>query len=424
MLSSIKLKKQSVLFYTIVWWFLSTAVFLFTYVEATNQIILKIIIPSLLLIVLIHEMKIKIQKGLKLYIGLFLWGCLSLIYTLNTEMTLRYMQMLIGNVIIWYIASRCIPKIKSVNTLAFPVLLAFLAQAYFTLTDKVQEAAYAVNEGLERATGLSSNENDQARLLLFGIITAVMLMLYSKNKITKFIYSFCILGFIIGMLKTGSRECFIALAAMIITFLFLTVTKKNYGYLIAGIFIGILLYNFGYNYVLNNTVLGRRMQIALEQGDQNIRFTLIKEGWNFFLSQPLFGVGLGSFTTLSSTHQYSHNDYIEILACMGLPAFVIYMNIYYDFFRKSVKLFRRYRGYYKYAIIIAISFLVGYLSLGVFDPTFYYPSTTLMLATYYTLILKIYKQQRFSKSKKTALVINNKRIKFNKYTSLGNSLYK
>ena len=117
MLSSIKLKKQSVLFYTIVWWFLSTAVFLFTYVEATNQIILKIIIPSLLLIVLIHEMKIKIQKGLKLYIGLFLWGCLSLIYTLNTEMTLRYMQMLIGNVIIWYIASRCIPKIKSVNTL-------------------------------------------------------------------------------------------------------------------------------------------------------------------------------------------------------------------------------------------------------------------------------------------------------------------
>lgn len=421
MVSSIKLKNQPVLFYTIVWWFLSTGVFLFTYVELTNQVVLKIIIPVLFLMVLIYEMKIKIQKGLKLYIGLFLWGCLSLIYSLNTEMTLRYLQMLIGNVLIWYIASVCISKIKNIKALSYPVLLAFLVQAYSTLTDKVQEATYAVNQGLERATGLSSNENDQARLLLFGIVTVVILILYSKNKIIKAIYAFCIAGFMIGMLKTGSRESFIALAAMIIAFLFLTVRKKKYGYLIAATVIVTLLYNLGYNFVLNNTVLGRRMQIALEQGEQNVRFTLIKEGWNFFISQPLFGVGLGSFTTLSSTHQYSHNDYIEILASMGLPAFIIYISIYYDFFNKAKKIFMTYNGYYKNAIIVAISFLVGYLVLGVFDPTFYYPTTTLMLATYYTLIIKIYNQSHFAKAK-LPFLIKNKRIKLNKY-SIGKNLY-
>jgi O-antigen ligase len=311
--------------------------------------------------------------------------------------TETYLQMLTGNIIVWYIASRCLKKINDILVLSYPVFLALCVQAYYTITAPVEQASNIVNQGLERVSGLSSNENDQARLLLFGVVIAVLTIIYCRIRLLKILLIISIAAFILGILKTGSRECFLALGVMIITFLFLTVKKKKYGYWLLVILLVILFYNVGYDYLLNNTVLGRRMQIAVNQGEQNIRFTLIKEGWNFFLSNPIFGVGLGSFTTLSSSNQYSHNDYIEILASMGLPAFIIYINIYVDYFRKGKKLFSRYEGYYKNAIIVAISFVVGYLCLGIFDPVFYYPPTTLMLAFYYTLISKIYYQYKIKK---------------------------
>lgn len=392
-----RLARKSSFIYLLIWWLLSTGVYLFIYIPTTNQIVLKIIIPFLLIVLIIHEKKLFIDRGLTSYIFLILWGGLSIFYSVNLLLTETYLQMLAGNVIIWYIAARCIKKIHNILVLCYPLFISLFIQAYVTITAPVQQASNVVNQGLERVTGLSSNENDQARLLFFGVVVAILLILYLQNGFFKAIYASSIVIFIIGILKTGSRECFIALGGFVLTFLFLTVKKKKYGYLILAILLIMMFYNLGYQYILNNTVLGRRMEIAVNQGEENIRFTLIKEGWNFFLTHPFFGIGLGSFTTLSSTNQYSHNDYIEILASMGIPAFLIYMNIYLDYLRKGKKVFSRYKGYYKNAIIVAISFLFGYLCLGIFDPIFYYPPTTLMLAFYYSLISKIYHEYIFKR---------------------------
>lgn len=393
--------------YLLIWWLLSTGVYLFIYIPTTNQVVLKVVIPFLLVVLLIHEKKLFIDRGLFFYIFLTLWGGLSIFYSVNLLLTETYLQMLAGNVIIWYIAARCIKKIDNILLLCYPLFISLFIQAYITITAPIQQASNVVNQGLERVTGLSSNENDQARLLFFGVVVAILVILYLQSRFFKLIYGTSIVIFILGILKTGSRECFIALGCLFLTFLFLNVKKKKYGYLTLAILLLMIFYNLGYQYILNNTVLGRRMEIAVNQGEENIRFTLIKEGWNFFLTHPFFGIGLGSFTTLSSTNQYSHNDYIEILASMGIPAFLIYINIYFDYFRKGKKLFSQYKGYYKNAVIVAMSFLFGYLCLGIFDPIFYYPPTTLMLAFYYTLISKIYHQYKYNKI--WQLTMNNNR---------------
>ncbi|HZW71493.1 MAG TPA: hypothetical protein VFF57_11475, partial [Hanamia sp.] len=107
-------RKHDSLFYVITWWLLSTGIFLFTYIPSTNQVVLKIVVPFLLLLILGKEKSVSVDKGLWLYICLVLWGCLSLFYTVDAALTLRYLQGFLGNIIIWYIASRCIKNISDV----------------------------------------------------------------------------------------------------------------------------------------------------------------------------------------------------------------------------------------------------------------------------------------------------------------------
>jgi O-antigen ligase len=395
-----------------VWWLLTTGVFLFTYIAATNQLVLKIIIPVLLLVVLGKEKRIAIDRGLGLYIFVVIWGCFSLFYTVDSVMTLRYVQGMIGNVIIWYLASRCIRKVSDLKKLSYPLILSFLSQLYFTLIAPVQASAKVIAEQLDRVTGLSPNENDQGRLLAFGIVVAVLLIVYTKNKFFKVLYWLSILLFFIGIFRTGSRSALIAILICIIGFIFLNAQKRNYGVLIVAILISVLIYNYGYMYLMNNTSMGHRLELAVERKGNQPRIILLKEGVTFFLQNPIFGLGLGSYVYYSTTHHYSHNDYIEILASMGLPAFLIYISIFWDYWKKARICFRYSNDYFKKFILISISFLFTYLAFGIWDPSIYYPTTTLMLAFFYSFVLKLfkkYKQQQkkiFLEEKVTSIKLN------------------
>jgi len=395
--------KNILFFYVITWWLLSTGIFLFTYIPSTNQLVLKVIIPLLLLAVIVKERAIRFDKGLGLYSAMFLWACLSIFYTVNINMTLQYLQMLLGNIIVWYIAARCVKKINDIKVLSYPLFFAFLVQLYFGLTTKIQIAINPVNRGLERVSGLSPNSNDEGRLLVFGIVTLLLLMSYLRNKTYNVLGIILVCCFYIAIFRTGSRSSLIAVTLIIISYVFLLSKKKNYTLLIATIIIFFVLYHFLSDYILTNTVMGRRLELAAEHGEQNIRVLLIKEGWQFFVSHPIFGLGLGSFTSYSTGHYYSHNDYIEMLASLGLPAFILYMSIFLDYRRKDKKLFQKVSGYYKGVIVLSQAFIFGYLALGIWDPSFYYPATTLMFAFFYSLVDKIYYQYSMTEKYKVSL---------------------
>jgi len=354
-------------------------------------------IPLLLVAVLIKERIVIIEKGLWMYIALFLWGSLSLFYTVDEPMTFRYLQGILGNIIIWYLASRCIRKINDIKKLSYPLMVSFIVQLYFTLVAQTMASVEVINEKLERTKGLSRNENDQGRLLFFGIIIAVLLIMYSINKMWKAAYWTSIVLFFAGIFRTGSRSSLIAAVIFLIIFIFLLAKKRNYGLLIVSLVIGYFLYSYGYDYFLNDTSMGHRIQIAIDKGSEQSRITLLIEGWGFFLSNPFLGVGLGSYVYYSSTHHYSHNDFIEILASMGFPAFLIYAAIYRDYWKKVRVLFKYASGYYKKLIVVEFAFLVGYVALGIWAPSFYYPTTTLMLAFFYSLVNKNYQQYKTEK---------------------------
>jgi len=164
--------------------------------------------------------------------------------------------------------------------------------------------------------------------------------------------------------------------------------KTNYMWLIA---IGIIVtISFGvlFDWLVEHTVVGARLNAdSLERGTEG-RTNLVWEGLGFFLSSPIVGIGLGCFTTFSSTGMMAHNDYVEILASMGLPAMLIYAGIFVDFFKKCWVLHKNH--YLEKLYLVAISFGVGYLFLGLGRPAFLDAFAMFMLAFYQGLITKAY----------------------------------
>lgn len=71
-----------------------------------------------------------------------------------------------------------------------------------------------------------------------------------------------------------------------------------------------------------DTVLGTSNQVS--DWSTYYRVKLIEEGIEFFKQKPILGHGTDCFYLISQYQAYSHNNYIELLACNGIVGFVAY----------------------------------------------------------------------------------------------------
>jgi O-antigen ligase len=318
-----------------------------------------------------------------------MWAGLSLIYSINIDGTLRYLQILIGNIIVWYLASVCIKKIYNISKLLYPLFLSFIVQLFFALTVPIVEADVIVNQGLERVKGLSSDANDLSYLLFFGLNVCVLLILHSSNKIHKLIYIGFMLLFFLGIFRAGSRSALIVGVINVALNVVLIAKRKNFIYMILILGVSLISGYFLLHYMINNTAVGLRLQIAINHGSEGeARTTLAAEGLSIFMKHPFYGVGLGSYVDFSRYRKSSHNDYIEILASLGIVAFGLYIAIFLDYFKKVRILIRK--KVELTTAIVAMNFLIAYIIIGIFRPSFYYVNSILMFAFVYSWVSTTY----------------------------------
>ena len=79
-----------------------------------------------------------------------------------------------------------------------------------------------------------------------------------------------------------------------------------------------------YSYLWERIIQG----IYLDDGSSAYRLFLIEKGLILFKSNPIFGCGLGQFSSASGTGLYAHNEFIEILATTGLVGLACYYGSY------------------------------------------------------------------------------------------------
>lgn len=126
----------------------------------------------------------------------------------------------------------------------------------------------------------------------------------------------------------------------------------------------------------------------------NLRSFFFDTGKAIFKSHPLFGIGINNFAyyvgnyTSYTVERYSHNNYIELLSCMGVIGFSLYYLSYVYIFVKLAAYIRRDRK--NMELIIALSVLIDLMIME-------WGIVSYSGCLYHVYILLIYQTVRYRK---------------------------
>lgn len=366
----------------VLWVLVSTGLLVLNQYKSLSTVVLYGIVPGALLTVLLVEERIRIDNRAWLYLLAFTgWCTLSLFYTVNFEMTANYITVLIGNLVIWYTVSRIVKNSQNDQIL----LLLFIGPLLFhAIQGLLTPIEFIEGAGYGRATGLFSNPNGLGFTMWYGA-TAVALWLQQigKRRIWQLIGIALIGLFLFVLLQSGSRKNALAFGFFWFVLIYYLARSKYRSSLIGlGVIILISYFTIDIGQLEQTAVFSRTSVEHLGRSGEN-RFILIQEGLEMFFTYPILGVGLGSFTSYSSTGLMAHNDFIEVLASTGIIGFMLYSPIYWFFYKQNKALLKNEETYRWGAWSQA--FLAGFLVLGLGRPTFLDPVAMLVLAFFYSL---------------------------------------
>ena len=205
-----------------------------------------------------------------------------------------------------------------------------------------------------RATGLTSNANSLAQLMVLAVSCALMFWRSQESFFVASIKKGCIIIFACVafyiVLQSGSRKATLYSALFIVgwlVWLFPKGTGASALFLRVGSVVLILAISGAVlTFVMDDTIVGKRFAQLMESGggsvvsgsQEDIRFEMYRDGFRMFLEHPIAGVGLGHFMLYFWLPMYSHSDYMEPLACTGLVGFLIYHSFYWIIIYRIVKL--------------------------------------------------------------------------------------
>ena len=190
-------------------------------------------------------------------------------------------------------------------------------------------------------TTLFSNANIFAMLVMISVFCTIYLFFITKGL--KCVFYFGCMGtqFYMLFLSAGRKYILVSIAFFLGIYLInnginriKTILKGailGIGLCIVGYFIMMEIPEFyetiGYRFenTINSFLFGVR---AVEESGDIVRMNMIHYGLQYFFEQPLFGLGQSGFAVRFMEDYgrmvYSHNNYVELLANLGIIGFLYY----------------------------------------------------------------------------------------------------
>jgi O-antigen ligase len=172
--------------------------------------------------------------------------------------------------------------------------------------------------------GMFGNPNDMALYLVTVMGLAVGMLLATRNPLAKLVYGACAALAVCGSVVTYSRGGFLGLACAL-GVLGWKLGRRNRvmttGLTVLALVALLMLAPGNYTERLASIMDSGKDLV----GSSSMRQQLFWVSLNVAIRNPVFGVGMGNFHTVSIREQVSHNAYTEVAAEMGLASAVVYV---------------------------------------------------------------------------------------------------
>lgn len=355
-----------------------------------------ILLGSYMFYLLMHrKITFKLNNEMKIY---FLFVAISLASFMwaydsgqSIKMALRLVLLSINMILIYNIINEFKIEKYFMNAL---IIGSFFN--YFILMGFIHVNYYTTE--FNRFTGTTGNPNSLAIMLIFSILMSVI---YLEAKKISFIYIMInYLNIFISLyviLATVSKKGII-FAAMIL-FIYFTTEINNFKKIIIQVLVvSIVAYFVLHNMEFFGDIMESNIKrmtdlfnvLAGHQKDASTteRLRLINAGLDLFSNSPILGIGIDNFKIFNE--HYAHNNYIELLACVGMVGVATYYLIFYFLFKKISTMNNKQLKKILYGYLIVVLLMdVALVS--------YYSKLNLLMIVFISIIAEKYQNKKKTK---------------------------
>lgn len=186
-------------------------------------------------------------------------------------------------------------------------------------------------------SGVYGNPNDLALAIDLGLPFCLALALTTRSYWMKFAWTIVMLAMIYAVVLTASRGGAIALVVAALACLWQLGVKGRRFYLLLLVPVAVIVFWLsGGNPLLErfkqtsiDPAPNSRSSEASDSGSAQQRKELLIQSLKVTAQHPLFGVGPGNFEVVSGVWHVTHNSYTQMSAEGGIPAFILYVLIFW-----------------------------------------------------------------------------------------------
>jgi O-antigen ligase len=326
-----------------------------------------------------------IPSGVVLFGAFIAWGVLSgFLFSGDQSLVLASGRLLSQELVLAfalaeYVYERRTPAYAFFLLLVVPLFLIWYARG----TGQLVTAQAGGRSDSWRLTSFLGNPNAAASVCLCGLF-GVAYFLWNRKTHRLRLWPLLALPFIAtALVLSGSRKNLVAFVIFVLMWALLAYGRAKHSrlrWVLSLLVVAAALYAAGW-FVMEKTQAGERFrQVSRDPRVSGSRYSLYKDGWAMFLQAPVQGVGLGNFVAHSSTGQYAHSDFMEVLATTGLVGLVLYLSVYLVLWRRLRRVLKsRADPTFRYTVGLYQAVTIALLLLGLGTPNFLDPLCLYML---------------------------------------------
>lgn len=282
--------------------------------------------------------RLTIEYNFTLWVLGFAGICaVSYFWAVDRDSVVYLLKGTVVNVVMWLLLRSSVRSEEDVTRILKLLLLAtVICVVWLLLTNKeILEQSVGQDELGERLGSESKwNANSIGMMAATGMLIALYLRKNTENRLTRWVYLVVVPLMIFVALLSGSRKALVMTLMGFCGFVFLTSKGKRLRAIVIVALAVLGLYYLVMEVPFFYSIIGMRVEgfvasltgVGEVDSSTRVREELRMDAMRVWREYPLFGCGLHCYQKIGAVKPgiYSHNNYTELLANLGIVGTVIY----------------------------------------------------------------------------------------------------